>query len=369
MLEAIEELHMAAKAARLPPIEIAWREPLATNGEDTSLTERVARDIRRLEDISAIGTGPQPLALAATAPPPEPDAFLVEGFIRPGTTVMLTGPPSAAKSWASRQLALSCGAGLSTFLDRYSIPRPLSVLVVDEDNGEAEEYRREEQLLGHLELRRDWMTDVHRISLAGVMLDRPAWQSWLRSQIEALQVDLLILDPISEMHSGKELREDPAFRGLLGFLKRLKVDFARMATILVHHTRKPALADRTAARSVDDVRGQWGQTPDVVAMLWPLGERRSSWELHKRVPHSKLILEQAPSGALMTVADETTSRSTAMANDDRVLAAVGGGLTTFNEIRATLEMPKATLYRVIARLAGAGLITKRPPYTRLEDPE
>ena len=356
--EAIAEVHLAARSLALPRVRFDWEHPPPdeADAEQTAFLNATAAHFAELQSAAA---GPFPDELTALSAPPDPDSYLVNDFIRPGTTVMLTGPPGAAKSWAARQLALACGAGLDSFLDRYTIPRPLNVLVIDEDNGIREEWRREELLLATLGLQRDWMTTVRRISLAGVQLDQERWQVWLRGLVRIYSLDLLILDPISEMHGGKELREDPAFRSVLGFLKRLKVDFSRLSTLLVHHTRKPSNGDRTAARSVDDVRGQWGQTPDVVALMWPLGERRSSWELHKRVPHSKLILEQAETGALHTVADETTSTSRAMANDGLVLNAIRGGLTTFTAIQEITKISKSTLDGVLKRLVAARVVERR----------
>jgi DNA-binding transcriptional ArsR family regulator len=363
------DLHDLGRQLGLPPMRVdiePW--PEDKKDPDPALTAQVNRLLRRLTDLEYAPQGPQPLPLHAIQPPSEVDAFLVEGFIRPGTTVMLTGPPGAAKSWASRQLALTAGAGLAAFLQRYQVHRPLKVLVVDEDNGPREEWRREERLLEHFELTRMDVNTVVRVSLEGVRLDQPVWQQWLRSQIEQWALDLVILDPISEMHGGKELREDESFRSLITFLKRLKVDFPRLATVLVHHTRKLPSSDRSTARGMEDVRGQWGQTPDVVALLSPTGENRSTWELHKRVPHSRLILEQNEAGALVVVADETTSARRQQSTDDRVLASLESGATTVDEVRIAIGKGKTAVYEALKRLAGAGLVTRNgSEYTLTEE--
>jgi hypothetical protein len=315
-------------------------------------------------------SGPEPLALEDLRPPLDPDAFLVGGFIRPGTTVMLTGPPGSSKSWAARQLAMECAAGRMTFLGHYAVERPMNVLLVDEDNGEREEWRRDEVLLGTLGLQRSGLgRRLHRVSLAGVMLDSPTWQQWLRVQVSDHQLDLVILDPVSEMHGGKELREDPAFRSMLSFLKRLKVDFPRLATLLVHHTRKQMSGDRTKERSLDDVRGQWGQTPDVVALMWGIGERRVAWELHKRVPHSKLILEASEAGPLTFVADETSSSLRQISTDSRVMASIEAGAATADEIVIGTGLSRSGVFKALKRLAQASLVTPRAPYQLIEERE
>lgn len=362
LTHAIEDLHVAAKALHLAPLRVEWQEP---DGETSEIDpERLARQqyvTDLVADYEGLRAGPIPLALPSIPAPVDPDSYLVGNLIRPGTTVMLAGPPGAAKSWASRQLALTAGAGLDIFLDRYEVGRPLNVLVVDEDNGPDEEWRRDASLLDHLSLTRDTLDRVYRVSLAGVQLDRPEWQRWLRGQIRLRELDLVILDPISEMHGGKELREDPAFRSMLAFLKRLKVDFPRTAVVIVHHTRKPAASERQSHRGLEDVRGQWGQTPDVIVVMSPLGERRTKWEVHKRVPFSSLILEQVAEGqhgegGLRFVVDESVQRGKAMANDAAVLDAIRGGLVTHGDIQSGISMPASTLSGVLKRLVRTGLL-------------
>ena len=368
VLEAIEQLAMARKAAGLQP----GRYTLDNEAAVELTPENKAAEARLAAytaDIDAALWGAYPVPLPALTPPTDPDAFLVGGFIRPGTTVMLTGPPGSSKSWAARQLAMACAAGKADFLGTYAIERPMNVLLIDEDNGPDEEWRRDQTLLAYLELERSQLGRLRRLSLGGVQLDSEAWQHWLRGDITLNQVDLVILDPISEMHGGKELREDPAFRSMLGFLKRLKVDFPRLASLLVHHTRKVMPGDRQSDRGLDDVRGQWGQTPDVVALMWPMPERRVAWQLHKRVPPSRLILEATQTGPLLKLEDLTTQRSKRMESDDKVLGAIDGGATTGAQIMELAGMSKAGVYKVLTRLAEEGLISKRPPYVRIEDRE
>lgn len=373
LTRSIEELHAAAKAMALPPIRVEWEpghEPETEDAEKRALKAHVSTF---LSDYEGAASGPVTWPLSEISAPPEPHAFLVGNLIRPGTTVMMAGPPGAAKSWASRQLALACGAGVPLFLERYEITRPLKVLVVDEDNGPNEEWRRDETLLAHLDLTRDQASAVRRVSLEGVRLDEEPWQRWIRGQVRLHDLDLLILDPISEMYAGKELRDDVAFRAVLHFLKRLKVDFPQLATVLVHHTRKRDPKTAAGSTSLEDVRGQWGQTPDVVVMLSPLGERRAKWEVHKRVPYSSLILEQVAEGqpdegSLRMVADETVMKSKAMANDGAVIDAIREGMTTFPDVVTATGLAKSTVNRVLNRLQKAGVITKSGTvYTAQDD--
>lgn len=373
LTNALEDLRIAAGNLRLPEMEIRWAAP------DGELDETVDPEIQQrrkyvdalFSDYEGARLGPVTWPLDQVAPPDKPDEWLIEGLIRPGTTVMFAGRYGAAKSWLSRQLALAAGAGMKLFLDRYPIRRPLNVLVVDEDNGPDEEWRREESLLAHLELERGDVGRVRRVSLEGVQLSEERWQRWLRGQIRTWEIDLVILDPISEMHGGKELREDPDFRSLLAFLKRLKVDFPRTATLLVHHTRKRGQTD-PKERDLDDVRGQWGQTPDVIALVSPMAEQRAVFSVHKRVPHSRLMLAQVPrgetgEGGLRMVADEESTKTTAQVTDGRVLGAIQAGARTVEEIRIGTGLSKQGVYKVIKRLSAAGLVPPKAPFEILRD--
>jgi hypothetical protein len=161
---------------------------------------------------------------------------------------------------------------------------------------------------------------------------------------------------------------------MLAFLKRLKVDFPTHSTVVVHHTRKRDPKMPAGQSTLEDVRGQWGQTPDVVAMMVPLGDRRAKWEVHKRVPHSSLLLDQVPQGepgegAIRFVQDAATMPDKRSQTDGRVLACVDGGLTTVADIREQTKMANSTLYKVLGRLHDAGLITdyRDGPIERMPD--
>ena len=134
-----------------------------------------------------------------------------------------------------------------------------------------------------------------------------------------------------------------------------------------------AAGDRVASRGLEDVRGQWGQTPDVIAMMSPLGLKKARFEVHKRVAHSALILEQIAEGekgegGLKTVADETTIVSQREDTDGRVLACIDSGATTVDEIRTATGLSNGGTYKALARLYEAGIITKRAPYERIAEP-
>jgi hypothetical protein len=287
--------------------------------------------------------------------------------VKPGIT-MVAGEEGSGKSFGIRQLAVTAVAGLPHFLvERYAIARKLRVLLVDEDNGEPEEWARTEQVCAQLDVDPDRLINLHRVSLAGAQLDQERWQHWLLELVDELAADVVILDPISEMHGGEELRRDPSFRALLRFLKRLKVERPTLAVVLVHHVRKSPAGERAAVRALRDVRGQWGQTPDVVAVLSPLGGGRARWELHKRVPRSSLVLEQS-NGIFRCVAEEDERRAS---RDERILTAVDAGATTVDQIVMGCDLKERTVWNGVKALRSVGILDARGPLRRVnpEDAE
>jgi AAA domain-containing protein len=320
-------------------------------------------------DGIAEGAGPEATPRPGAADRPEPERLdvmtkperadewgVAEGFLRPNVLAVAAASPGGAKSWVRAELAMRAATGRGALFDRYAIAHTATVLVVDEDNGDAEEWRRDEAMLAHLGLERRDLSRVYRLSLAGVLLDDPTWQRYLEERIDALGVTLLVLDPISMMHRGKELREElmPVVRYLRALLRR----FPALTILAVHHLKKP-IAGGNGERGVDDVRGGvWGQVADVIAVMSPLGDRRVKWQLLKRVPSSTLILEQTEAGPLVFVADGA-GRARQATNDDRVLAAVDAGATAVEEVVVATGMKERTAWDAVRRLRKAGILERQ----------
>lgn len=361
-IAALHRLPVSTRASLLEHLDTSKQAAVAELAERRQHTDFIRFGMR--EGLAGM---PLPVCAAGAECPAGAGVFLIHDFLKPGIT-MLAGEEGSGKSYLARQCAIVAAAGLPYFLvDRYAIERPLRVLLVDEDNGEAEEWMRTEQVRNQLGVERDQLIGLYRISLAGIDLGNERWQRWLLELVDELRLDVVILDPISEMHTGEELRRDPGFKSLLIFLKRLKVEHPTLAVILVHHVRKSPAGEKSAVRALRDVRGQWGQTPDVVAVLSPLGEGRARWELHKRVPHSSLILQQND-GIFTCVAEESERRAS---TDDRIIAAVDAGAETVEQICIASGLKERTIWNGVRRLREVGILTRHMPLQRVspEDAE
>jgi len=303
---------------------------------------------------------PEPKRLDQIEYHPADDVWVVEEFLRPNTLNILAGPIGIGKTFIRKELEHRAASGVGSLLGRYPIARPLRVLTIDEDNGEAEDARRDEVMLEELGLERGDLLTAYRTSLINFRLDTAEGQAWLRQQVAEKAIELLLLDPVSEMYVAKEVREEllPTWH----FLKRLLADFPDLTIVIFHHLRKAQPGQGTAPRGLEDLRGGlWGQVASAVAIMSPLGERRVKWEVHKRVPHSELILEQDVTGTFHVLHELAESRAS---TDERVRAAIDAGAETADEVMAGTGIGKTAVYGALRRLREAGTVAPGQPLRR-----
>lgn len=292
------------------------------------------------------------------------DRWAIEGLLRCGSWGLLASTPGLGKTQMLREIALRAALGKGPVFERYPLPSRLRTLVIDEENGPAEEWRREEMIRVALGVERADVAGYFRTSWYGLDLLDPGWQNRLETWIECFEIELLILDAISDMYSVKELRE---YLGPIGtFFKRLLLRFPTLAILASHHLRKMPPGEAQAERMLSDLRGGfWDQQAQMVALAWSLGERRVRLAVRKRVPNHDGIFEQTDAGLLRFVAD---AHERPTANDDRVMASIDAGATAVDEVVLATGLPERTAWNAVKRLRKAGLLVARGALQRpLED--
>jgi len=256
-------------------------------------------------------------------------------------------------------LGIRLSTGTGALFRHYAIRRPARVVLVDEENGPSEEYRREAEVLAALGLDRSALTDYFRTSYAGMNLTKPDRQEWLRAELDRLAPDLAIFDTGGAMVGdewGEPLKE------AVRFLRSLPC-----AVLACVHLTKPPRERHSGQHgsALADVMGQWTRSADVVAVMADLGAGRARWTVRKRVPPSSLVLAQR-SGLwdVVAVAEDHEAAST----DTRVLRAIAAGATTADELRIALgtadrKLPERSLYNALRTLRADGLLAEGTPLT------
>lgn len=190
--------------------------------------------------------------------PPRP--WLARGYMMRGAVTVVSGPGSAGKS--SLMIGWALASALGMHLHRLEPTARLRVITYNTEDDAAEQRRRMSAALrqfdrdpGDLEgnlirigpnatgtlLRRDPMT--------GRLVFTAAMRA-LEQQIQETLPDVLILDPLVELHDAEE-NDNTALRAIMAKFRSLAVRY-NAAVVLLHHARK---GSGQAAGDPDSIRG------------------------------------------------------------------------------------------------------------------
>lgn len=186
----------------------------------------------------------------------EPDSWDVVGLFRRQSVNLVVGPPKTFKSFVVQEAALGLASGTAV-LGKFACPEPRRVIYVQEESSRSALWRRFHGLLAGREL--------HPASVAGMlylvtnenfMLDDVAHLERLIVEgIQAHQADIVILDPLREMHTRNE-NDAAEMLPILKAMKRIRDQYG-VTVIVVHHNNKNPEYDNPA----DSIRGStaiWG---------------------------------------------------------------------------------------------------------------
>ena len=183
--------------------------------------------------------------------------WVVPGYAMRGAVTIVAGMGSAGKS--SLMVGWAIAAALGEPLGRFCPPAPVKVLTYTvEDDADEQRRRLSAALRPFGRFPRDIAGKVIRCGPSGVgtLIERDAmgqitltaaWEG-LRALLTQHRPDIVILDPLVELHTAEE-NDNTALRLVIAHLRELAQEF-RCALILVHHTRKGATAG-----DMDSIRG------------------------------------------------------------------------------------------------------------------
>ncbi len=164
-------------------------------------------------------------------------AWLVDGILPVGRSLMLTGDAGSGKSWVALDLVLSVDRGrpwLGGFKTRQG-----RTLYADEENGDPTVRMRLMQALrGGGQAEDGTGCGVQFLSMAGLDLSDKGVVEAMEALLRGEHFDLLVIDTLSSCHHADE-NDASGMRPVLDVLKRWMAVYGT-AICLLHHRRKPS---------------------------------------------------------------------------------------------------------------------------------
>jgi hypothetical protein len=190
--------------------------------------------------------------------PPRP--WIAPGYLIRGAVTVLSGPGSAGKS--SLVVGWSIALALAKRWNRFVPVAPMRVFNYNTEDDSTEQHRRMSATLRQFSaVPADLGDMVMRIgpNATGTLLRRDpisgrlaftAAMRALETLIEEHRPDVLVLDPLVELHDAEE-NDNTALRAVMAKFRQLAIQY-NLALVLIHHARK---GSSQAAGDPDSLRG------------------------------------------------------------------------------------------------------------------
>lgn len=172
--------------------------------------------------------------------------WVAKGYMMRGAVSVLSGPGSAGKS--SLMVGWAIASALGVKWHRFVPIQPLKVMLYNTEDDRDEQRRRMSATLRQFHRApRDLAGRVIRIgpSASGALLRRDPFSGKLRAtaamdhlekMVEEQKPDVLVLDPLVELHDAEE-NDNTAVRMVMARFRAMAIKH-NMAVVLIHHSRK-----------------------------------------------------------------------------------------------------------------------------------
>jgi hypothetical protein len=177
--------------------------------------------------------------------------WLVTGLVTRGAVGVLGGEPKTVKTWAATELALANATGTSAFGEFFAQEGRVAYFYAEDLDVQARNRIRALCAGAGRTLPRGRLYLRPR----GTFLDvtRNEDLAWLVGSCRRIgQLELLVLDPLRDIHSGEEDKSD----SMRNVMRRLRVlaELLGCAVLVVHHAPK-ATKDTSTRRAGQNLRG------------------------------------------------------------------------------------------------------------------
>jgi DNA-binding transcriptional ArsR family regulator len=238
--------------------------PLLTEADAEGWSEdtfvKIERALERARALRTAGPGPA-FTAAVTLPalfadPPTQPAWLVEGLILQGANGWLGAGAKVGKSYLALDLLLAAALG-EPWLGQFTVPRPLTVVLVEEEDSRWRVYERLDRLCRGRGAPPP--ASFHVTVRAGLRLDDTAGLDGFLRWLDPVRPDLVVWDVFNLLHTQDEKRPDQMLP-LLRRVDRIR-DELGCANLIAHHSRKPGASGPDLASGGQRLRGPsefWG---------------------------------------------------------------------------------------------------------------
>lgn len=196
---------------------------------------------------------------------PEPTPTIIDGLLRRGHKLLITGPSKASKTWLLYGLGMSLATG-SVWLDRHQCRRS-HVLLVNTELDENSHHRRVDWIRRAFGMEPgDYADTLDSVTLRGLSMDAEGFVNELDAITAGARYDAVLLDSIYKLFDGVE-NDAHDVRLLFAQMDRLLA--MGTSVIFTHHHAKGAAGGRDAIDRGSG-SGVFGRDPDALLDLTPL---------------------------------------------------------------------------------------------------
>jgi hypothetical protein len=200
------------------------------------------------------------LAEMRACPAPAP-RWLARNLITAESVCAISSEPKSAKTWLGGELALSMASGTPA-AGAFAVDAPCSVLYLFAEDDQGAVQVRFEALAKSkgLDPGGQW---IHRLAAEpsgraldlrhGIDLCTLVASVWRHEQRTAQKVGAVFLDPLSDLHSGKENERD-SMAPLMRALRKIAKQILKCSIVFVHHSAK-SNAESKSRRQGQKMRG------------------------------------------------------------------------------------------------------------------
>ncbi|WP_326806699.1 AAA family ATPase [Streptomyces sp. NBC_01775] len=184
----------------------------STDGDTFDLVEQAVAMARDIRDRGRAGEDLPVEDLLDFVQHEDTYDWLVDGLIERGDRLILTAAEGGGKSTLLRQMAVQMGAGIHPF-DPNTRPDPVSVLVLDCENGKPASRRKYRPLLNAAQrAKRGLYRGMFHIECRpkGVDLTRAQDRAWVMRNVERIKPEVLVIGPVYRLHAGDPNSEELA---------------------------------------------------------------------------------------------------------------------------------------------------------------